>query len=130
MAGNALERELIDDRRYWSDPSADRRTSASPTVFLLPNYDEYFIGFKDRSAIAERLKSADLVTGGDALIGNVIVVDGQLVGGWKRALEKESVTVDLKLLSRLTRAEHRALRSAVESYGRYLGLRAKLSIAA
>lgn len=127
MAGNALVRELIDDRPFWSAPSSDRRTSASPTVFLLPNYDEYFIGFKDRSAIAQRLSSADLVTGGDALIGNVIVSDGQLVGGWKRAVAKDAVVVDITLLTRLSKAEQRAARSAVESYGSFLGLQAKVT---
>jgi hypothetical protein len=125
MAGNSLERTVIDNRAYWVDPSSDIRASAAPTALLLPNYDEYFIGFKDRSAMAQRLQSADLVTGGDAMIANVVVVDGQLVGGWKRTLARDSVVVGLKLLARLTRAERRALDSAVESYGNFLGLEAR-----
>jgi hypothetical protein len=98
----------------------------SASVLLLPNYDEFFIGFKDRGAIAQRLRSLDLVTGGDALIAHVIVIDGQLVGGWKRSVDDHAVSIELKLLARLTKAEQRALRSAVESYGRFLGVPAKL----
>ncbi len=126
LAGAALEREVIDDRTYWFDPSTDIRASAKSTAFLLPNYDEYFIGFKDRSAIAHRLRSTDLVTGGDAVTAHVIVVDGQLVGRWKRSIERDAVVIALNLLVPLTKNEQRAVRPAVEAYSEFLGLRAKL----
>ncbi len=126
MAGPALEREVIDDRAYWSAPSMRRRSWRTPKVFLLPNYDELFIGHKERSAIGKRLESADLVTGGNALIAHVVAVDGQLVGGWKRTLTKDSVNVELRLLTRLSSAERRALDAAVERYGNFLGVPAAL----
>ena len=122
MADGALESEVIDDRAYWSDPSVRPRSWRTPRVFLLPNYDELFIGHKDRSAIGKRLRSADLVTGGDALTAHVITVDGQLVGGWKRAFTKDSVTIALRLLTRLNPAERRALDAAVEHHGEFLGV--------
>ena len=84
IAGHSVEREVIGDETYWLDPSARSQRKRSPLAHLLPNYDEYFIGFKDRSAIAQRLSSTENATGGDALRAHVIVVDGQLVGGWKR----------------------------------------------
>jgi hypothetical protein len=126
MAGSALEREVIDDRTYWADPSARSRSKASPTAHLLPNYDEFFIGFKDRGAIGKRLKSSELVTGGDALTAHVIVVDGQLVGGWKRTLTKKAVVVELSLLTRLTESEERAVAAAAEAYGNFLKLPVEL----
>jgi hypothetical protein len=124
MAGSALEREVIDDRVYWSPPAARPRPWRTPKVFLLPNYDEFFIGHKDRSAIGTRLASAHLVTGGDALIAHVIAIDGQLVGGWKRTLTTDSVTIDLRLLTRLSSAERRALDAAVRRHGEFLGVAA------
>ena len=125
LAGPALDRETVGDRTYWSDAAAASRkepAKRSPRAHLLPNYDEYFIGFKDRRAIAQRLGSAKLVTGGNALIGNVVVVDGQLVGAWARRMEKECVVVELNLMTPLTTLEARAVRSAVEAYGAFLGL--------
>jgi hypothetical protein len=126
MAGSALEREVIGDRVYWVDPSATSRSKAPPTVHLLPNYDEFFIGFKDRSAIGKRLKSSDLVTGGDALTAHAIVVDGQLVGGWKRTLTKKAIVVELNLLTRLTESEGRAVSGAADAYGDFLKLPVEL----
>jgi hypothetical protein len=121
MAGRSLERQVIDDRAYWTDPSTASSAAPSSTAFLLPNYDEFFIGFKDRSAIAQRLDSAGLVTGGHALIAHVVVVDGQLVGGWKRAIEKQMAVVELTLLIGLSRTEQRAVRTAVQTFERFLG---------
>ncbi|MFN2567729.1 MAG: winged helix DNA-binding domain-containing protein [Gemmatimonadaceae bacterium] len=126
LAGPALEREVIEGQTYWSDPSLRSRTTPSPAAHLLPNYDEYFIGFKDRGAIAQRLKSAELVTGGDALTTHVIVVDGQLVGRWKRTLEKKRVVIESSFLARLTAVEEQAVASAAEALGRFLGLPVEL----
>jgi winged helix DNA-binding protein len=126
LAGSHLEREIVDDQTLWSDASQPSRAKTSPTAHLLPNYDEYFIGFKDRSAIGRRLKSSEIVTGGDAVTAHVVVVDGQLVGGWKRTLEKTKVVVQLNLLAHLTAAEERAVASAAEAYGRFLGLPVEL----
>jgi Winged helix DNA-binding domain len=125
MAGSALEREVIDDRTYWADPSVRSRSKTSPTAHLLPNYDEFFIGFKDRSAIGQRLKSSELITGGDALTAHVIVVDGQLVGGWRRTVTKKAV-VELNLRTRLTEAEERAVAAAADAYGDFLKLPVEL----
>jgi hypothetical protein len=126
MAGDALEREVIDDRTYWSDRAMRSPSKRSTIAHLLPNYDEYFIGFKDRGAIGQRLKSAELVTGGDALIANVVVVDGQVVGGWRRMVMKNAASVELKLLTRLTTAERRAVAAAGKSYAAFLGVALEL----
>jgi hypothetical protein len=126
LAGRGLEREVVDDQTYWFDPSARAQRAKSPVAYLLPNYDEYFIGFKDRSAIGQRLKSADLVTGGNALIAHVVAVDGQLVGGWKRTLTKNAVVVALNVVSRLTDSERQAVEAAARKYGEFLGLPVEL----
>src|SRR5439155_214444 len=55
IAGQSLEREVIGDETYWSDARARSQRKSSVMAHLLPNYDEYFIGFKNRSAIEQRL---------------------------------------------------------------------------
>jgi hypothetical protein len=126
IAGGALERETIDDRVYWSAARAGPlRRKRSPIAHLLPNYDEFFIGFKDRSAIGRRLDSSQLVTGGDALTAHVVLIDGQLVGGWRRFASNPGV-VELNLITRLTAADKRAIATAAEAYGSFLGVRLAL----
>ena len=126
IAGAALQRAIIDDRTYWRDPTLPVPRKGSPKAFLLPNYDELFIGLRDRAAFAQRLKSAELITGGDALISYVVAIDGQLVGGWKRTVTGDAVIVELRLLTRLGPAERRAIQSAAERLGAFLGLPVEL----
>ena len=45
----------------------------------------------------------------DALFAHIVVVGGQVVGGWKRTVEKGAVAIQLRLLTRLTPKERRAV---------------------
>ena len=101
----------------------------SRSAHLLPNYDEYFIGFKDRSAIAQRLRSARMVTGGNALIAHIVFVDGQLVGGWKRLIEKGATVVAMTLLSRLSTPERAMIAAAADRFEKFLGSPVRLHVA-
>ena len=122
MAGNALEREVIESRTYWSVSGEERRRTRSPLAHLLPNYDEYFIGLKDRTAIAERAGSRDLVKGGTVLTPHVAIIDGQIVGAWKRTIEKSEVVIGLRLVANVSAAERKALQAAARRYSVFLGL--------
>ncbi len=122
IAGRRLTREVIGGERYWCDPSRRPPRRRAPTAYLLPNFDEYLVSFENRSAIAERLCSTGIMTGRGALLAHAIVVDGQVVGGWKRTLTKTAVVVDLRLLVDLTRSEREAVREAAQAFGAFLEL--------
>jgi hypothetical protein len=128
IAARSLAREMHDGSTYWSAPAPapapnpTGRTSARWTrvAHLLPNYDEYFVGFKDRSAFAERLRAGRAQSRVDALMGHVLFLDGQLVGGWRRTLGT-TAEVELDLLVPLTAPERKLVRRAVERFGQFLG---------
>jgi len=111
---------------YWLVPSARSQRKRTPAAHLLPNYDEYFIGFKNRCAIGKRLSSTANVTIRDALTPHVIVVDGQLVGGWKRTLAKTAVVVEVRFLVGLSGSEKNAVREAAHAFGDFLELPVEL----
>ena len=119
MAGAELEPVAIDDVKYWVHGDVPGR--AKPSAHLLPNYDEFFIGYRDRNAIGRRLKSARMVTGGSALIAYVIALDGQLVGAWKRSPGRGVVKLELNLLDRLTTAEEKRVLAEVRRFEAFVG---------
>ena len=125
MSGRELERVTLGTEDYWIAAAAPRPPRTS-SAHLLPNYDEYFIGYRNRSAVAERLGDSTAITGGNALIPYVIVVDGQLVGTWRRTLEKDGVILTLDLLTRLSAAESKRVMSAARRFGDFVGLRADI----
>ena len=114
-----LRREVVDGQAYWLSRSTSSANGASPTACLLSIYDEYISGYKDRRAIGEAEVGAQLSALGNAL-SYVIVVDGQIVGTWRRTFSKEAVVIEPKLFSRLTQAENRAVASAAGRYGKFL----------
>jgi hypothetical protein len=122
IAGPGLERTLVNERPHWLAADRVPLPPRKPSAFLLPNYDEYFIGFKDRTAIAQRLGHAGLVTGGNFLINHVVVLDGQLAGGWRRLVEAGAVHVRLELITPVSAAERGRLRRTVRRLGEFLGV--------
>lgn len=81
-----LERLVVDGAEYYLDPRTpavlDRNRERARGVVLLPGFDEYMLGYGDRSA-ALRSEHADrIVPGGNGMFLRTIVADGQVVGTW------------------------------------------------
>ena len=114
-----LRQLSLGERDAWHIPR--RLPKHTPSAHLLPNYDEYFIGYKDRSAVGERLGHSRPVIGGDASITHVIFVDGQLVGSWRRLSERDKTVLAIKKLSRLTPAETARITAETKRLGTFLG---------
>jgi hypothetical protein len=127
-AGAILESAKIGDLTYWSaDRPAGR--SKSPVAFLLPNYDEYLIAFKDRGALVDGGRTANLVARSGGAFAHHLIVDGRLAGSWSRTISPNSVKIDIAPYKKLTPAQLRAVANAADCYGEFLGLRASLSVA-
>jgi hypothetical protein len=128
MVRPALVREMIGDLTYWFAPSRSSAPPACPSAYLLPNYDEYLIAYKDRGHVA-----GPPGTGGEGLLGDLsfphhLVVDGRLAGAWRRRLGAGSVRVEVHLYSRLTPASTRALASAARRYGEFMKTKVTLRV--
>src|SRR5438105_760247 len=53
LAGDALEHEGFDGKDYWFGAGPRRAPTAAAGAHLLPNFDEYTVGYRDRSAIID-----------------------------------------------------------------------------
>ncbi len=54
-------------------------------IRLLPGFDEYLLGYQDRSPQLSPDRASDIVPGGNGVFRGTIVDDGIVVGSWKRA---------------------------------------------
>ena len=123
-----LESLDVDGKRHWfaagsRPPPIPRR----PIVHLLPNYDESFIAYRDRSAMMHPEVTRDGVVLNDVLGVHVITLNGQIVGGWRR-YAKDGAAINATLLVEFDRAEHRALERAAAAFARFAGGSAALEI--
>jgi len=120
MAG--LTRATLDGKTYWHAPPGRASRLRSPTVHLLPNYDEYFIAYKERDLAPVKLEARQLLT------SHFVVLDGRMIGGWRRVPAKRGVVVDARLFRRLDAAARRALEREADRFGRFLGLPVELRV--
>lgn len=118
-AGDSLVRETYGDLTCWSGASRPRRaTRTRPDLRLLPAYDEYTVAYKERAML---VAPGTRFGKGFGLLNPVVIVDGQVVGSWRRALSKGKVVVSVKLGRPLSRPERGALDDAIDEYIRFLG---------
>mgnify|MGYP003950544365 CR=1 FL=1 len=95
LAGAALEERLVDGRSYWSAAGAVDPTTGlvpEPFVRLLSNYDEYLGSYTDYSPVVDPAMPKPRNVG-DVLGAHIVVRDGFVVGGWRRALGERRATV-------------------------------------
>ena len=125
MSRHHLAEEVVDGRRYWLAPTARVSARSPRSAFLLPPYDEYLIAYKDRSdALDPGLWQP--ITGRDPFAAPV-VLDGKVVGGWKRTLDGDTVSIVLHLPGPLSRADAWLVEDAARRYGDFLGLDVAIS---
>jgi hypothetical protein len=119
LAASALTEEQADGLTYWSVGRRAAKAPRSPTVYLLPNYDEYLIAHKDRGLVIGP-GSGDGVTRIKDPFVHHVVVDGRLSGSWTRTVDAGSVAVKCAFYGRPTGEISKALDVAVARVGRFL----------
>lgn len=118
-----LRCEVLGAEEYWYAGSDASEDSAISSAQLLSVYDEYVSGYRGWGMIVEEAVSRQLIAMDNAL-NSIVIVDGEIVGTWKRTVRKRDVLVEVNILRQLDRAERRAVTSAIHEYGDFLGLAA------
>jgi Winged helix DNA-binding domain len=95
-----------------------------PSVDLLPAFDEYLLGYRDRAAVLDPEHAQRVCPGSNGMFMPMIVVNGRIEGIWKRTLRARSVVISPSPFRRLVASEKRLLTDAANRYGRFLGLTA------
>lgn len=124
-----LEQETIDGKPYWFSPStvpARKPKNADSDVYLLSGFDEYMLGYQDRTMVLDTERQK-IWRGKNAIFTSLIVIGGRVVGFWSRTIKKKQVIIDLKPFDPLTDAQLQKVREAADRYGTFLGLEAVTS---
>lgn len=113
-----LERIEVDGVPYW-------HSGAEPTatgVHLLPGFDEYVLGYKNRSAFATAEIMAAVVPGGNGMFRATVLHDGQIVGLWsvKRSARRQEARFEW--FEGRARPAGALLEEAVQRYAHFTGV--------
>lgn len=123
---STLGSDVVDGQTYWraDEPLASARARAA---YLLPAFDEYLVAYRGRDAVLDPRHVKRLNAGG-GMLGPCVVLDGHVIGTWRRVFARTAVALEIELFEKPTSGEHRAMLAAARRYGVFLGLEVSATI--
>lgn len=121
--------EEIDGVTYWMRPDQPSFNFDPNQVVLLPAFDEYLLGYRDRTAVINIDNLYRVVPGGNGVFLPTVVIGGQMVGLWKRAFKAKEVVISLIPFDRFTTKQLAAITKVGQAYGDFYGLPVSVKIA-
>jgi hypothetical protein len=121
--GRDVSSRTVNDREYYATTGFRAARLPVNRAWLLPNYDEYFIAYKDRdltvSAAAQRsgMLANPLLANG--AFPHLLMIDGLLAGTWTRAVTSSGVHVTLKPFRPLSPVTQSAVDKAIRGYTQF-----------
>jgi hypothetical protein len=97
------------------------RAKASTTIHALPGFDEFLLGYQDRSASLADEHAQAIVPGSNGMFLPTIVADGRVIGTWRRKRSGAGWTVTPVPFGSYPGRTSTGFRAAATAYGRFLG---------
>jgi hypothetical protein len=118
--GPGFVREIIDGREHVFRPA---KVTARGTClsFLMPDYDEYGMGYRDRSALLPEHAGTRGSRANTLAYNRMIIVDGKIAGSWRRSLRGKSVSIETDYPVPLARTQLRAVATAARRFKIFTG---------
>lgn len=116
-----LTRLTASGTEYWG-PEGRAVPPAGPGHHLLPGFDEYLLGYKDRSAVLDAAHSGKVNPGNNGVFMHTVLIQGRVAATWKRVVRKNSIAITLHPFAPLRKSDLAALQSAAGHHARFLGV--------
>lgn len=118
-AADELDRMEADGQTYHLRPGLE---PAGRGVHLLPGFDEFVLGYTDRSAQLAPEHVTTIVPGGNGVFHPTLVVDARVAGTWRRErTTRSAITIRLSPFAPVGAGTLRAVRTRLDRYGEFLG---------
>ncbi len=116
-------------RTYWMSDEKPPRAMNTSAACLLPAYDEFLVGYRDRSAPVDRHYARRMHPGG-GILHPTIVIGRNIVGTWRRSATSNRVSILVLPFSHLTKTQRSIIQRGLELYHTYLQKPVDLAIEA
>lgn len=99
LAKPFLVSEEVDGAEYWFSGTDSPMAANDSSLHLLPAFDEYLLGYTNRSAVLPVEYSGKVVPGKNGVFFPIIVEDGQVTGTWKKEIARKSIAFEFNPFS-------------------------------
>lgn len=108
-----LTNETIDGQLYWfmDNPNS---IPTEPNSHLLPGFDEFLLGYKDRTASLQTEFNSLWCPGNNGMFMPFVVKDGEVIGIWKRIKKKGSKELEIAYFAKSKKLSAQAYSDAAE----------------
>jgi Winged helix DNA-binding domain len=117
VAQNTLDELVIDGTNYFLAVDA---APAANGVHLLPGFDEYVLGYQDRRPQLTDETAAYVIPGKNGIFMPTLVIDGEVVGTWRRKTVKSQAIVEVFPRKPLTKRTTAGLSAATKVLSKFL----------
>lgn len=114
-ASDALCEVMVDGTNHWMT-TASTAAPLPPKVLVLPGFDEYLLGYPDRSAPVAPEYFERIVPGANGIFLPIIVAAGRVIGTWRQTVAKGITAVMPEPFGDLTPPQYRSFEAAAEKY--------------
>ncbi|MBX3056359.1 MAG: AlkZ family DNA glycosylase [Anaerolineae bacterium] len=113
-----LQSEVVEGETYWLPPHPAILAMPAAAAWLLPGFDEYYLGYKTRHVVLDGRYDKRVVSV-NGIFRPVIVIDGQIVGIWQREVKRGTAVINLEPFQPLTAVVRQAVLAAAAHYGAF-----------
>jgi len=120
MIQSKLISASVNGLTYWMSKNVpELKAGEAEAIFLLPGFDEYMLGYTDRTVVVDP-KFMNRIATNNGLFANTIVVNGMVEGTWKRKFIKKDLSIELYPFKRLNKNVKELVREETFKFGKFL----------
>jgi hypothetical protein len=108
---------VVNGHTYWVAKDQPEINVKAPVAHLLPAFDEFAVAYSDRTAA---VNSKYLVQARHVIFDPSIVVNNQVVGTWKRVINKNSIEIILNPFGKPNKVQTKAIEMAQKRYQKFM----------
>jgi hypothetical protein len=122
---SSLVSDVIDGHAYFH--WAESATVAAPkgACHLLPAFDEYLVAYRNRDALLDAEHAKRLNAGG-GMLNPAVLVDGRVIGTWRRELAPAAALLEVNLFETPTAKLQQTIARAAARFGHFLGVETRI----
>lgn len=121
-AGDRVEPFRGDLDRFVAAGSTDAAPARPRSALALAAFDEYLLGYADRSAVCDPRYADVVIPGGNGVFQPLLVLEGRVVGTWRREGTSAKPRVELRWFERMPEATSDRFMRPLTSWARFHGV--------